>query len=93
MKMLTLSAALIMGTMGLAFAQGTSEGAGGSLGAGSSQTGGTAAPGIAGNPIGNNPAPSGTLPDLSNSNQGIAPCAGAVPQAGCDPTGPGTGSR
>jgi hypothetical protein len=93
MKLLTLAAALMLGTMGLAFAQGTGGGAGGGPGTGSSQTGGTGAPGVVGNPTGNKPAPSSTLPDLSNSNQGIAPCSGAAPKAGCDPTGPGTGSR
>jgi len=70
---------------GLALAQGTN--AGGGVGTGAPQTGGTAAPGI-----GNNAAPSGALPDLKSSTQGTDPCSGAAPQAGCDPTGPGTGT-
>ena len=87
MKFLAVATTLVMGSMGLALAQGTSEGAGGGLGTGSSQTGGTAAPGI-----GSDPAPGGALPDLKSSTQGTDPCSGAAPQAGCDPTGPGTGT-
>jgi hypothetical protein len=86
-KYVAVAATLMVGTMSLAFAQGTSEGAGGGLGTGSSQTGGTAAPGI-----GQNPVPSGTLPGLNNSTQDLSPCTGAATEVGCDPTGPGTGT-
>ena len=83
MKFLAIAAAIMVGSMGVALAQGTN--AGGVTGA--PQTGGTAAPGVSGNP-----APSGALPDLKSSTQGTDPCSGAAAQAGCDPTGPGTGT-
>ena len=85
MTFLALVAALVVGSMGVALAQ--SAGPDGGVDTGASQTIGKAAPGVS-----SNPAPSGALPDLKSSTQGTDPCSGAAPQAGCDPTGPGTGT-